>query len=200
MFALRPSSLAPFAACLVGLACRARPDAPRPLAGPHGVSAAVKPEILKRDPVTGLDHTVLEGVELGAQSRLLLDMKWTNALPYSFIPASAASALQAEVIGPVDLGVDTPEVPALLEVIYGMNRTCQRVFSIVRIESVDLGVGPTFGPVQALVLEDVNTALGVIGRDWASFRIDDSGFSFSAEAPGHPYGAVYWQELAPMRR
>ncbi len=199
MFGLRPSSLAPFVACLAGLACRSRPEAPRALSEVRGVRPTVKLEVLTRDGVTGLDHPVLGDVELGAHGRVLLNMKWT-AMPYSFITASAANALQAEVIGPVDLGVEDPAVPAHLEVIYGMNRTCQRVFSIVRIESVDLGVGPTFGPVQALVLDDANTAFGVIGRDWASFQLEDQAFIYTAEAPGHPYGAVYWRELTPRKR
>lgn len=50
---------------------------------------------------------------------------------------------------------------------YGMNQTKQHVFQVVRIEKVDLGIGPAFGPINALVLNEENSEFGVLGRDWA---------------------------------
>ncbi|MDB4778061.1 M48 family metalloprotease [bacterium] len=50
---------------------------------------------------------------------------------------------------------------------YGMNKIDQRVFKIVRIDKVDLGIGLKFGPINALVLDDQNSDFGVLGRDWA---------------------------------
>ena len=49
---------------------------------------------------------------------------------------------------------------------YGMNQTDQHIFKIVRIDQVDLGIGLTFGPINALVLDDNNSEFGVLGRDW----------------------------------
>lgn len=50
---------------------------------------------------------------------------------------------------------------------YGVNRTVQKQFKVVQIERVELGVGPPFGPVNALVLNDENSDFGVLGRDWS---------------------------------
>ncbi len=49
---------------------------------------------------------------------------------------------------------------------YGMNQTHQHRFKIVRIDNVALGVGPKFGPVNALVLDDQNSEFGLLGMDW----------------------------------
>lgn len=49
---------------------------------------------------------------------------------------------------------------------YGVNPTGQHRFQVVRIDAVDLGVGPRFGPVNALVLADENSDYGVLGGDW----------------------------------
>lgn len=49
---------------------------------------------------------------------------------------------------------------------YGVNQTKQQVFKIVRISSVDLGIGPSFGPINALVLDNANSDFGVLGRHW----------------------------------
>lgn len=49
---------------------------------------------------------------------------------------------------------------------YGMNQIEQQVFTIVRIEKIDLGIGSSFGPINALVLDDRNSEFGVLGRDW----------------------------------
>ena len=50
---------------------------------------------------------------------------------------------------------------------YGVNQKRQTKFRVVRIEQVNLGLGPRFGPVNALVLDDANTSLGVLGSNWA---------------------------------
>ncbi len=50
---------------------------------------------------------------------------------------------------------------------YGMNKIDQRIFKIVRIDKVDLGIGLKFGPINVLVLDDQNSDFGVLGRDWA---------------------------------
>lgn len=70
---------------------------------------------------------------------------------------------------------------------YGMNRTNQTVFAVVRLTHVDLGVGPAFGPINALVLNDENSAFGVIGRDWAQQPRGPDGESlwFTADGTFH---------------
>lgn len=49
---------------------------------------------------------------------------------------------------------------------YGLNPTNQHRFKIVRLDKVALGVGPEFGPVNALVLDDKNSDFGLLGMDW----------------------------------
>ena len=51
---------------------------------------------------------------------------------------------------------------------YGMNQIGQQEFEMVEIDLGDLGIGPKFGPLKALVLDDRNSDFGVLGRDWAS--------------------------------
>lgn len=53
---------------------------------------------------------------------------------------------------------------------YGMNQVNQHKFEVVRIDSVDLGIGLPFGPINVLVLKDANSDFGVIGKD-ASRRV-----------------------------
>lgn len=50
---------------------------------------------------------------------------------------------------------------------YGMNQTKQRVFKVVRIDRVDLGIGLPFGPINVLVSDNENSDFGVMGRDWS---------------------------------
>ncbi len=49
---------------------------------------------------------------------------------------------------------------------YGLNQTNQHRFKVVRINKVALGVGPEFGPVNALVLDTANSDFGLLGTDW----------------------------------
>ena len=49
---------------------------------------------------------------------------------------------------------------------YGMNKTKQHKFKVVRIEKVNLGFGLPFGPINALVSNDENSEFGVLGGDW----------------------------------
>jgi hypothetical protein len=65
-------------------------------------------------------------------------------------------------------------VPAHLG-FYGINRTGQHRFRVVRIDRVDLGIGPSFGPINALVLDDDNSEFGVLGIDWAAQPRGDAG-------------------------
>ncbi len=89
-----------------------------------------------------------------------------------------------ELTKPVDKSVtvvpyiDDTWVPDHLA-FYGMNKTQQHVFKIVRIDRVALGVGPEFGPVNALVLNDENSEFGVLGHDWA-------------QMPRGPHGEGLW--------
>ena len=41
---------------------------------------------------------------------------------------------------------------------YGVNKSKQHLFKIVRIEIVDIGIGKPFGPINALVIDDDNTS------------------------------------------
>lgn len=49
---------------------------------------------------------------------------------------------------------------------YNMNQHQQHKFRVVRIDKVSLGIGPAFGPINALVLDDQNSDFGVLGDDW----------------------------------
>jgi beta-lactamase regulating signal transducer with metallopeptidase domain len=49
---------------------------------------------------------------------------------------------------------------------YGMNGNQQREFRVVRIDRVALGIGKSFGPVNALVLDDENSDFGLLGSHW----------------------------------
>lgn len=213
-----------------------------------------RPEVETTDPRTGQKHSVLAGVRLegrGGRS-LQLDMKYSNLMNYSFVPASVAESLGAVDLGEIDFGErpvpagsqpqfqlpagilfpappvpenatrqssptevpqarfvdaatgDGPIVPYPSDAIwipdhlalYGINANGQRTFRVVRIERVDLGLGPPLGPVHALVLDDRNTALGVLGSDWARqlkgergegfVHSASSGFYFMAFENGAP--------------
>ncbi len=65
---------------------------------------------------------------------------------------------------------------------YGQNRNGQTKFRIVRIDKVDLGLGPAFGPVNALVLDDANSEFGVLGSNWARIPRGKDGEGFVASA------------------
>ncbi|MBL8890116.1 MAG: M48 family metalloprotease [Planctomycetaceae bacterium] len=67
---------------------------------------------------------------------------------------------------------------------YGLNRTKQKKFRVVRIANVNLSLGPEFGPVNALVLDDANSALGVLGVDWTRLPRGPQGEGFVWEATG----------------
>ncbi len=181
------------------LACIRLPEETLPLS-PAIDAEEVRYEMQERDPRTGLDQRLLPGVELGAARPVTLDMKWSSTFAYSFVPASVARAMGAQTIETVDLGALAPAVPAELEVTHGMNPSFQRVFEVVRIDIVDLGVGPTFGPVRALVLDDANSSFGLIGSDWSSFQCEKHGFRHVGAVADHPWGAVYWVEQKPKGR
>ena len=177
-------------------ACLTPPEEAIPLTAPS-LAPAIRYEELVRDPRTGLEQRVLPDVELGALRAVELDMKWSG-FAYSFVPRSVAIALGAETIETLDLGVLAPAIPAAFELEHGMNPGCQRVFDVVRIDVVHLGVGPAFGPVRALVLDDANSSFGLIGSDWSSFRCGKLLFQHVSVVEDHPYGAVRWGE--PQRK
>lgn len=166
-------------------------------------------ETWKRDPVGGCEHWVLTDVELRAARSQRLDVMCSTVLWHTYVPARMAAALGADDLGEVELpeprqragmnfqlvpGAAGPELhaadvraeevaidePAHLRDIYCVNKTSQRRFRRVRIERFDLGVGPAFGPVEALVLDDANTAIGVLGRRWLGQRHEGRGFAFYA--------------------
>lgn len=70
---------------------------------------------------------------------------------------------------------------------YGVNQTGQKKFRVVRIEKVNLGLGPEFGPVNALVLDDANSTIGVLGSNWARVPRGPKGESFVHAAVGGFY-------------
>ncbi|MEL6109633.1 MAG: hypothetical protein AAFU85_26795, partial [Planctomycetota bacterium] len=76
---------------------------------------------------------------------------------------------------------------------YGMNKTKQHVFKIVRLSKLDLGIGPPLRDVNVLVLNDENSEFGVIGRDLTKRLSRESGQSvmFSAE------GEMWLQKRSP---
>ena len=201
-----------------------------PLVSPKADEAYVteKGEIKKMDTKTGMEQSLLPGITLssGDQKRasVKVDMKFTNLLSYSLIPARVAKELGAVELGQIDFGERDPKRKALensllnfkpagseesptnfAELVnkaihtrtvyvnevskfddtvtitpypndpvwfpghlgfYGMNQIRQHVFKVVRIEKVDLGIGPTFGPINALVLDDRNSDFGLLSRDW----------------------------------
>lgn len=78
---------------------------------------------------------------------------------------------------------------------YNMNASQQHRFKVVRIESVDLGLGPVFGPVHALVSDDINSDFGVLGRDWTRCLRGPNGETFIASAiDGFYYGRIQQQQ------
>lgn len=80
---------------------------------------------------------------------------------------------------------------------YGVNRTGQRKFRVVRIEKVDLGLGPSFGPVNALVLDDANSDIGVLGSNWARIPRGPKGESFVHAAVDGFWFMALPEELKP---
>lgn len=205
----------------------ARPAKPAPPAASQAADYPRKKcEVRKLDPKGGTERHVLEGVVLTARTTQRLDMMYSSVVGYSFVPESTAQALGAETVGEIDLAPPAPppltligisasqpalppppndpaastvtiDVPAHLRVIYGMNRTGQTKFRVVRIERVDLGVGPPLGPVTALVLDDANSAFGVIGGEWLRQPQGPAGFVHAAVGEGCPNGALYYGVFTP---
>ncbi|MBL8855665.1 MAG: carboxypeptidase regulatory-like domain-containing protein, partial [Planctomycetaceae bacterium] len=70
---------------------------------------------------------------------------------------------------------------------YGVNKTEQTRFRVVRIERVNLTLGPDIGPVNALVLNDENSSLGILGSNWARMLRGPSGEGFVWAAAGDFY-------------
>ncbi|GMU83442.1 MAG: hypothetical protein AMXMBFR47_33120 [Planctomycetota bacterium] len=174
----------------------AQPRAAGPVRTEPGAYPTMKREVEIVDAVTGSRRHVLDGVELRAGRTATLQMMLSTVVPHTFIPARIADALDAEDLGEVDLSRrevrnegDVDE-PAHLGAIYGVNRTGQTRYRRIRIARVNLGVGPAFGPVEALVLDDANASIGVVGRDWLALREGDKGFILAAT------GEVYF---APLR-
>jgi beta-lactamase regulating signal transducer with metallopeptidase domain len=79
---------------------------------------------------------------------------------------------------------------------YGVNRTGQKKFRVVRIEKVNLGLGPEFGPVNALVLDDDNSTIGVLGSNWARVPHGPKGESFVHAA----VGGFYFMAIEPPQQ
>lgn len=161
-----------------------------------GSYPTMKREVEIVDPVSGSRHHVLDGVELQAGRTATLQMMLSTVVSHTFIPARIADALDAEDLGEIDLSrrairsEGEIDEPAHLGAIYGVNRTGQTRYRRVRIARVNLGVGPAFGPAEALVLDDANASIGVIGRDWLAVREGEKGFILAAT------GEVYF---APLR-
>lgn len=152
------------------------------------------------DSVGGCEHMVLAGVFLSARDDRRLDMMTSTVLKYTYIPRQIANALGAVPVGEIELNAESTRLPGQIDepehlrAIYCMNKTGQRRFPVVRIERFDLGVGPAFGPVEALVLDDANTAIGVIGRDWLFQQVGGKTFILSAGDD-----TVYFGELRTGR-
>jgi beta-lactamase regulating signal transducer with metallopeptidase domain len=205
-----------------------------------------QPEVKVVDAVTRQTHEVLSDVRLSqGDTSTRLDMKYSNLMQYTFVPARIAKELGAKDLGEIDFG-DTPPQKAehvqqtirsafLNELVpqppkaqpatdkaspppaqknaanepvyvddldgpagerkivpydadsiwvpdhlafYGVNQKKQTKFRVVRIEQVNLGLGPRFGPVNALVLDDANTSLGVLGSNWARIPRGPKGETF----------------------
>ncbi len=81
---------------------------------------------------------------------------------------------------------DTIWIPGHLA-FYGVNKTEQTRFRVVRIERVNLTLGPDIGPVNALVLNDENSSLGVLGSNWARMLRGPLGEGFVWAATGDFY-------------
>ena len=167
-----------------------------------------KEAVTKQDSRTGLKRPVLTDVTLQTKTTQKCDMMYSSVVSYSFLPARVAKALKAKEVGEVDfdkikaahtkkaapdlLSITVPQPqleehfidnPEHIRVIYGMNKTNQRKFKVVRIEKVNLGAGPDFGPVEALVSNDENSDFGIIGSDWlvkAYNKKTNQGFLYSA--------------------
>ncbi len=175
-----------------------------------------KQESLKKDPATGIDQRVFENIRMtvtseSAKTETGVDLKYSNVIPYTFIPRKIAKSLKATKLGTIDfskhvpatfpeklVGVTKPKpmeepsttrltvyvnevtdvkqgreivpfptdaiwVPAHLG-FYGMNKNKQSKFDVVRIDKIDIGIGETFGPLNVLVLDDENSAFGLMGR------------------------------------
>ena len=187
-------------------------DDPEPMA---------KFETRKKDPVTGMDQRVFENVRLTvtseqAKTEVGVDLKYSNVIPYTILPARIVKSLRATKLGEVDFAkdkqpkndeqmtwmwhandfanprgyiyegiprtfVDFVKEPKPGQVIapyysnapwmpdhlgfYGLNKTKQTKFDVVRIDEFDLGIGEKVGPFNALVSLDENSAFGLLGRN-----------------------------------
>lgn len=67
---------------------------------------------------------------------------------------------------------------------YGMNKTKQHIFKIVRLAKVDIGIGPPLRNVNALILNDENSTFGVLGRNWTKRLSKETGMSLLHSADG----------------
>ena len=200
-----------------GAACQSPQPGPAGAASPPAAAAPAPPEasgyppsaplVTKADPRTGIDHVVLQGVTLRAGPRQAsVDMMVSNIIEHSIIPASIAAELGVAPSGEVELpaddgsGIDAAEH---LRVVYGMNRTGQRRFRVVRLDEASLGVGPPLAPVAVLVSDDANSAIGLVGRDWLRRRSGEAGFIITAGGLplwGPPGPAPRAAERAATRR
>jgi hypothetical protein len=156
-------------------------------------SANIKGATSKTDSKTKQQHTVLANIKLTAGTTQRLDMVYATGVNYSFIPAHVASALRAKKIGEIDLAQKDPEIPAHLG-LYNMNQTGQTRFQIVRVDKFDLGVGPTGGPVDVLVLDDKNSDFGIIGLHWPLKTGKKQGYTYFSDER-YPHGALSYGRL-----
>ncbi|MGE3107767.1 MAG: hypothetical protein AB7G11_03310 [Phycisphaerales bacterium] len=167
------------------------------------------------DPVNGVNQGVITGVHLRGDAPASLTMRLANLCEHTYITAKAAREMGATYVGEVTLEPwdspasavrsspgGAPQVvpsPALAPdasrwnearavAITGANPTGQRRFTIVRIDQVDLGVGPPFGPVDALVLDDANASFGLLGRSWLAHHDGADGFIIAPDR-------LYWGRL-----
>lgn len=137
-------------------------------------------------------------------------MRIANLCEHTYITARAAREMGAVVVGVVELDPwdATPEAGSVgadgtvprpsaepggkwnedrAVAITGANPKRQRRFEVVRIPRVDLGVGPAFGPVEALVLSDDNSTFGLLGRSWLRHRVGNMSYSIFPDG-------LYWVE------
>ena len=176
-------------------------------------------EVRKRDPVTGIEQLVFDNIRLAVKSEkgkaeASVGLKYSNVIPYTFLPARVVKSLNATKVGEIDFAKHKPvkdrkdvsqifmpndfskptgfrkdgvagvyvdfvtELKSDQEIVpyatdalwapdhmgfYGLNKTKQTKFDVVRIDEFDLGIGKTLGPFNALVLSDENSAFGLLG-------------------------------------
>ena len=96
-----------------------------------------KNEVKKHDSKTGVQQSVFESIKLTCERddvsvQVALDMKYSNVIPYSFIPRRVAESLKATKLGEIDFNSvkNVEKAPAglvwnFIPVLGQCNRRCQ---------------------------------------------------------------------------